>query len=119
MSILDFGFQILENFRGRQKFCGIIIVSLFLLSAPALAQEPPPTLTPTPRATRTTPVITPTIRLDVIKSNPSAPTPTPIPPVTITSVLTPDRLLWLFLIGVVVFTASYGIQVIIWYRLKR
>ncbi|MDM8532420.1 hypothetical protein QUF63_14695 [Anaerolineales bacterium HSG25] len=45
-------------------------------------------------------------------------TATPIPPVTISTILTPDRLLWLFLIGLLVFTISYGVQVVIWYRFR-
>lgn len=49
----------------------------------------------------------------------AAATPSTVPPVTITSVLTPSRILWLFIIGLVVFTITYGLQVIIWYRLKR
>lgn len=44
---------------------------------------------------------------------------TPIPEVTLLTVLTPNRLLWLFLIGVIVFTGSYGVQVAIWYRLRK
>ncbi|MBI1877491.1 MAG: hypothetical protein HYR94_04550, partial [Chloroflexi bacterium] len=28
-------------------------------------------------------------------------------------------LFWLFIIGLIVFTVSYGIQVAIWYRLRR
>ncbi|MCB0153254.1 MAG: hypothetical protein KDF65_00560, partial [Anaerolineae bacterium] len=50
---------------------------------------------------------------------PISPTVTTIPPVSFRTVMTPRRLLWLFLIGLVVFTISYGIQVVIWYRLKR
>lgn len=46
-------------------------------------------------------------------------TPAVIPPVTIGTVLRPDRLLWLFIIGLVVFMVSYGIQVVVWYRMKR
>lgn len=46
-------------------------------------------------------------------------TPTIIPPVTIGTVLKPGRILWLFIIGLLVFTVSYGVQVIIWYRLRR
>jgi hypothetical protein len=46
-------------------------------------------------------------------------TPTIIPPVTIGTVLRPDRLLWLFIIGLIVFMVSYGIQVVIWYRMRR
>ncbi len=44
---------------------------------------------------------------------------TPIPPVTLGTILRPDRLLWLFIIGLIVFTLSYGIQVAIWYRTRR
>jgi hypothetical protein len=46
-------------------------------------------------------------------------TPTIIPPVTVATVLRPSRLLWLFIIGLVIFTITYGVQVVIWYRLKR
>jgi hypothetical protein len=46
--------------------------------------------------------------------------PTPIPPVTIVTVLSrPDRIFWLFIIGLIVFTVSYGVQVVIWYRMRR
>jgi hypothetical protein len=47
------------------------------------------------------------------------PTPTIVPPVSLVSVLRPDRLLWMLIIGLVIFTVSYGIQVAIWYRLRR
>jgi hypothetical protein len=46
-------------------------------------------------------------------------TPTIIPPVTVATVLRPSRLLWLFIIGLVIFTITYGVQIVIWYRLKR
>lgn len=46
-------------------------------------------------------------------------TPEVVPPVTIATVLRPDRIFWLFIIGLIVFTVSYGIQVVIWYRLRR
>jgi hypothetical protein len=49
----------------------------------------------------------------------SSPTPDTIPPVTVATVLRPARLLWLFVIGLLVFTVTYGLQVIVWYRLKR
>ncbi len=42
-----------------------------------------------------------------------------VPPVTIITVLRPDRILWLFIIGLIVFMVSYGVQVAIWYRLRR
>lgn len=51
--------------------------------------------------------------------NSDAPASTPVPPVTISTVLKPRRILWLFIIGLIVFTVSYGIQVLIWYRLRR
>lgn len=42
-----------------------------------------------------------------------------LPPLTFSSVMSPRRILWLFVIGLLVFTISYGIQVAIWYRLKK
>ena len=42
-----------------------------------------------------------------------------IPPVTFQTVMTPRRILWLFIIGLVVFMVSYGVQVAIWYRVRR
>ena len=47
------------------------------------------------------------------------PTPTIVPPVSLGSVFRPDRILWMLIIGLVIFTVSYGIQVVIWYRLRR
>ncbi len=49
----------------------------------------------------------------------TASTDTAIPPVTFSSVMSPRRLLILFLVGLLVFTVTYGVQVIIWYKLKR
>lgn len=99
---------------------------------------PPPTLTPTitpagqelaAQVTTTPPAaegITPALALPAPgMGQPEASgvilaaTPIPVPPVSLGGVLRPERVLWLFLIGVFVFTASYGIQVVIWYRLKR
>ncbi len=48
-----------------------------------------------------------------------APTATVVPPVSISTIITPRRILWLFIVALVVFTVSYGVQVIIWYRLRR
>lgn len=45
--------------------------------------------------------------------------PMVVPPVTIATVLRPERIFWLFIIGLLVFMISYGIQVVIWYRLRR
>lgn len=44
---------------------------------------------------------------------------TVVPPVSLGTILRPDRILWLFIIGLVVFTVTYGIQVAIWYRTRR
>jgi hypothetical protein len=49
---------------------------------------------------------------------PAAPAPT-VPPVTMKNLFRPERLLWLFVIGLIVFTVAYGVQVAIWYRFKR
>ena len=48
-----------------------------------------------------------------------ASTLTPVPPVSFRTVMTPQRIFWLFIIGLVVFTVTYGVQVVIWYRVKR
>jgi hypothetical protein len=45
--------------------------------------------------------------------------PAPVPPVTMRTLLRPDRLLWLFIIGLIVFTIAYGVQLAIWNRFKR
>jgi hypothetical protein len=50
---------------------------------------------------------------------PNSTAPTAVPPVTIATVLRPQRIFWLFIIGLIVFTISYGVQVVIWYRLRR
>ncbi|MBN1992534.1 MAG: hypothetical protein JW953_07490 [Anaerolineae bacterium] len=44
---------------------------------------------------------------------------TPVPPVTFSTVMTPRRILWLLIIGLIIFTVTYGIQVVIWYRVRR
>jgi hypothetical protein len=44
---------------------------------------------------------------------------TPVPEVSLGTVLKPHRILWLLVIGLIVFTVSYGVQVAIWYRLRR
>ncbi|GAB4439715.1 MAG: hypothetical protein Fur0044_36260 [Anaerolineae bacterium] len=108
--------------------------------APAEAAPAPPTLTPTP----TTEILT---ALNSQEANLTAPGDAPalaaalpnpgvgdteaaepiagstlstdIPPVTLATVLRPERIFWLFIIGLIVFTVSYGIQVAIWYRSRR
>jgi hypothetical protein len=44
---------------------------------------------------------------------------TPVPPVSVTSIFRPDRLLWLFVIGIIVFTIAYGVQVTLWNKFKK
>jgi hypothetical protein len=101
---------------------------------PPTPAPPPPTLTPTPAAASqespvppTSPAVTTPAAIalpapglnqgDVAEM--ALPTPTVMPPVTPGSVLRPERLLWLLVIGLVVFMVSYGLQVVIWYRLRR
>jgi hypothetical protein len=48
-----------------------------------------------------------------------AATATPVPPVSIGTIFSPRRILWLFIVGLIVFTVSYGVQVAIWYRLRK
>jgi hypothetical protein len=113
------------------------------LEVEAQSSAPPPTLTPTPTA-----AILAALSDEVAGSTPQAgntsliaalPEPGPdgdglepgeplasnntpagaVPPVTIVTVLRPERIFWLFIIGLIIFTVSYGIQVVIWYRLRR
>jgi hypothetical protein len=44
---------------------------------------------------------------------------TPVPPVSFNSIFRPERLLWLFVIGIIVFTIAYGVQVTIWSKFKK
>jgi len=90
------------------------------------AVQPPPTLTPThtPTVGATTAIavtISPTLPAMLPNSEgvPLEATITPVPPVTLFTILRPERLLWLLLIGLMVFMVSYGVQVIIWYRWKQ
>jgi hypothetical protein len=64
-------------------------------------------MTPTPTRPRIQPTPTP------------QPTPTQISPITPMSVLTPSRCLILIVVGLVVFTVTYGIQMAIWWRRQR
>jgi hypothetical protein len=47
------------------------------------------------------------------------PAPTPLPPITPLTVFTPSRCLILILVGLVVFTVIYGIQVALWWRRRQ
>ncbi len=98
---------------------------------------PPPTLTPMP-----SPIQPPTsIPTDTPVAAPSDPGPpgailpdsgppsiqpgepeiiaTVIPPVSLSTIFKPHRILWLFIIGLIIFAVSYGVQVAIWYRFRR
>jgi hypothetical protein len=107
---------------------------------------PPPTLTPTPApaisqtnshaggaapsqnstvieqaAPVSAPLAPPALAAPGVASNDETvvPAPTAIPPVTVVTVLRPERLFWLFIIGMIVFLVSYGVQVVVWYRMRR
>ena len=102
---------------------------------------PPPTLTPTPTAeilavlsdeepgvagqTANTSLVAALPAPGLDDDGPIEPAsfdnsaPAEIPPVTMATVLRPERILWLFIIGLIIFTVTYGIQVVIWYRLRR
>jgi hypothetical protein len=112
-------------------------------SAQPSTLQSPPTLTPTPTAamlaalsdegpTLATPKGNTSLIADLSNPGldgdgvepaeslePNSASPAEIPPVTIVTVLRPERIFWLFIIGLIIFTVSYGIQVVIWYRLRR
>ena len=116
--------------------------------SPTATPQMPPTLTPTvtplPAAAMTQPPATAIIMTPGLTTTLAAPaavlpgsdltaealpaaspgsaitsTITPIPPVTFSTVMKPNRILWLIIIGLIVFVVSYGIQVVIWYRARR
>ncbi len=80
---------------------------------PSPEDDPPPVLAALPDPELELP------EADQAIDEPITPNPTTVPPVTLSTVLKPRRILWLFVIGLIVFTVSYGVQVAIWYRLKR
>jgi hypothetical protein len=99
---------------------------------PTLTPSPPPTSTaqPSPTVAQPTPQPTPLVavtptptRLVAAQSlTPSPtpePTPTPLPPITPLSILTPSRCLILIVVGLVVFTVTYGVQMALWWRRRR
>ena len=97
---------------------------------PTLTPPPPPSATPTltpspPPATDTpvAPAATATQPAAVAQSPRKVPSPppqpTPLPPITPLSVLTPTRCLILILVGLVVFTVTYGLQVALWWRRQK
>jgi len=92
---------------------------------------PPATATagPSPTVAQSTtqptlPVPTPTLtRLAVAQNLTPSPTPqptlTPLPPITPLSILNPSRCLILIVVGLVVFTVTYGLQMALWWRRRR
>jgi len=75
--------------------------------APAEADAPPPG------------AVLPDSGPPSLQSDTVEPEVTPVPPVSLRTVFKPHRILWLFIIGLIIFAVSYGIQVAIWYRFKR
>jgi hypothetical protein len=110
---------------------------------PAITPSPPPALTPTstsiapptpfttvgtqggvtaeaPAKDNPPPMALPDPDLELTAGEAvPVPTATVVPPVSLSTIITPRRILWLFIVALVVFTVSYGVQVIIWYRLRR
>ena len=90
--------------------------------ATSTAQPSPAVAEPTSQAT--SPVLTPTpTRMAVAQNLTPSPTPqptlTPLPPITPLSILTPSRCLILIVVGLVIFTVTYGIQMALWWRRRR
>ncbi|RME70773.1 MAG: hypothetical protein D6784_16235 [Chloroflexi bacterium] len=107
----------------------VLVVLFWLVPAVQVQTQDPPPATPPAPPTPIAPADGPSVLPDSappadvlpapgIGAEPE-PSPTVVPPVSLRTVLTPPRLVWLFIIGLVVFTISYGVQVAIWYRLKR
>jgi hypothetical protein len=87
--------------------------------SPTPTAQPTATALPSPQATEVSPTSMPTPQT-VAQSSRLAPTPqpipTPLPPITPLSVFTPARCLILIIVGLVVFTVTYGLQVALWWR---
>lgn len=86
-----------------------------MATAEPLPSVPLPTATPTPS------LVPPASTAVAIAHSltPSAtpePTATPLPPITPLSILTPARCLILIMVGLVVFTLTYGVQMALWWR---
>jgi hypothetical protein len=74
-----------------------------------------PTATPTPSLVP--PTSTPIAIAQSLTPSPTPqPTATPLPPITPLSILTPARCLILIIVGLVVFTLTYGVQMALWWR---
>lgn len=86
---------------------------------PSPTVQPSATALPSPQATQA--VLRPTLTLEAVAQSPSAspalqPAPTPLPSITPLTIFTPARCLILIIVGLVVFTITYGIQVALWWR---
>jgi hypothetical protein len=119
-----------------------LLPSVPLTPTPGRVEETPettptPTYTPIPPTSTTqpssTPVTAPTGTIltptstrtpQAIAQKPPArsesqPVPTPLPPITPLSILTPARCLILIVVGLVIFTVTYGVQMALWWRRRR
>ena len=93
------------------------------MPTPTLTPVPPtptgqPADTPSPGLSATS-TATPTplaVAQNLTPSPTPEPTPTPLPPITPLTILTPARCLILIVVGLVIFTITYGIQVALWWR---
>jgi hypothetical protein len=93
---------------------------------PTTSAIPAETLTPTsqPSPQAASVVFTPTstplkiAQAPLVSPSPQ-PLPTPLPPITPLTIFTPARCLILILVGLVVFTVTYGVQVALWWRRQK
>jgi hypothetical protein len=92
------------------------------VSPTATAQPSPTAPEPTTQATVVFMTPTPTsarVAQGLAPTPTPRPTSTPLPPVTPMSVMTPSRCLILIVVGLVVFTVTYGLQMALWSRRRR
>ncbi|GAB4542099.1 MAG: hypothetical protein Kow0063_33640 [Anaerolineae bacterium] len=76
--------------------------------------------TPLPTASLVPPTSTSIAMMSDLTPSPTPqPPPTPLPPITPLSILTPSRCLILIIVGLVVFTLTYGMQMALWWRRQR
>jgi hypothetical protein len=93
-------------------------------AVPGTGEPPTSTLEVSPEPDLNAATVTPEPRALAQNASPSpspspGPSPTPLPPVTPLSILTPARCLILVIVGLVVFTVTYGIQIALWWRRNR
>lgn len=88
------------------------------IQQPAPDAAPPPAVLPETDAAQLPPADTLIPESPADAGQPTT-VSTAVPPVTLGTIFRPERLLWLFVIGIIVFTVAYGIQVALWSRLKR